>query len=269
MMAAETYDKFVCFCKQAPGKTPPPPPVWQEPNGGAEGENNGIQVTLEMIADDIDKDIREATAVEETSQKEFDEFTKDSEETVAELEEQISRVPRMSSGEQSATEAEKPVEEPPWEKSATEAEKSAEEPSGERSATEAEKSAEKMSEEKPAAVAGKPAEKPSGEKPVSEVKKAAETLSGELGPTSPASSPRRSPQSRRSTSTASTSSLARSWKEEYDQFMAGSAVDKAADSSDIDHKTSKKQNQAQKDVEASREDSQREFDKLEEYQSRE
>jgi hypothetical protein len=72
------------------GEAPPPPPsMWSEPYGGAKGESNGIQTILEMIVDDIEKDIRDATAAENTSQKDFEAFKSDTELAVEDFEKQI------------------------------------------------------------------------------------------------------------------------------------------------------------------------------------
>jgi len=71
------------------GEAPPPPPTtWSEPYGGSPGESNGIQSILEMIIDDIDKDIRTATAEEDTSQAEFDSYKATTEGTIGKLEDQ-------------------------------------------------------------------------------------------------------------------------------------------------------------------------------------
>merc|ERR1719399_1171826 len=72
---------------QAPGEAPPPPPpTWSEPYGGSPGESNGIQAILQMIKDDIEKDIRDATAIEDKSQQGFDDYKADTEETIGTLE---------------------------------------------------------------------------------------------------------------------------------------------------------------------------------------
>merc|ERR1719235_330243 len=65
---------------------PPPPPTWSEPYGGSPGESNGIQAILQMIVDDIDKDISTAQAEEDESQSEFDAYKSDTEDTISGLE---------------------------------------------------------------------------------------------------------------------------------------------------------------------------------------
>merc|ERR1719262_1696517 len=67
---------------------PPPPPTWQEPYGGSPGEANGIQSILEMIMDDINKDIRVAQEEEDESQSEFDDYKSTTETTIGKLEDQ-------------------------------------------------------------------------------------------------------------------------------------------------------------------------------------
>merc|ERR1719235_1336489 len=69
---------------------PPPPPTWSEPSyGGAKGEANGIQAIMQMIKDDIDKDIREATDIDDRSQEDFDTFKSDTEAVISEINAQI------------------------------------------------------------------------------------------------------------------------------------------------------------------------------------
>merc|ERR1719321_713921 len=79
--------------KQAPevvaGEAPPPPPpTWSEPYGGSPGESNGIQAILQMIKDDIQKDIDVTTEDENTSQAEFDEYKTDTETSIDKLQNQ-------------------------------------------------------------------------------------------------------------------------------------------------------------------------------------
>jgi len=75
----------------AAGEAPPPPPTtWAEPYGGSPGESNGIQAILEMIADDIEKDIKTATTEEDEAQAEFEAYKADTEEAIKDLESEIS-----------------------------------------------------------------------------------------------------------------------------------------------------------------------------------
>jgi len=69
---------------------PPPPPTWNDGGyGGASAESNGIQAIMQMIMDDIDKDIRDATSIENVSQSDFDTFKSDTENVISDVEEQV------------------------------------------------------------------------------------------------------------------------------------------------------------------------------------
>merc|ERR1719506_2139732 len=57
------------------GAAPPPPPTtWSEPYGGAKGENNGVQSIMQMVMDDVQKDIKTATDAENQAIADFDAF---------------------------------------------------------------------------------------------------------------------------------------------------------------------------------------------------
>merc|ERR1719421_704038 len=61
------------------GAAPPPPPTtWSEPYGGAKGETNGVQSILQMIKDDVEKDIKTATEEEKASIADYETFMKES-----------------------------------------------------------------------------------------------------------------------------------------------------------------------------------------------
>merc|ERR1719408_1016032 len=64
---------------------PPPPPTWEGGYGGKTGESQGIVAIMDMVREDILKDRADAKADEDAAQKEFDEFKKDSEEHIKEL----------------------------------------------------------------------------------------------------------------------------------------------------------------------------------------
>jgi len=68
---------------------PPPPPTFEGGYGGAKAESNGIQAIMQMIMDDIDKDIRDATTIEDVSQSDFDTFKSDTESVISDVEEQV------------------------------------------------------------------------------------------------------------------------------------------------------------------------------------
>merc|ERR550514_1102843 len=69
------------------GEAPTPPPTtWDSEYGGAKGENKGIVAILELIADDIKKDIAKATSEEEASVKAYDALVADVDATISSLE---------------------------------------------------------------------------------------------------------------------------------------------------------------------------------------
>merc|ERR550537_1155570 len=66
------------------GAAPPPPPTtWAEPYGGAKDETTGVQSILQMIKDDVEKDIKTATAAENAAIADYDTFMS---ETAAQIE---------------------------------------------------------------------------------------------------------------------------------------------------------------------------------------
>lgn len=65
---------------------PPPPPTWEAPYGGKTESANGIVAIMEMIHEDIQKDIAKAKEENEKAQADFDTFKSDSEAQVASLE---------------------------------------------------------------------------------------------------------------------------------------------------------------------------------------
>merc|ERR1719399_1337720 len=64
----------------------PPPTTWNSEYGGAKGENNGIVAILELIADDIKKDIAKATTEEENAVKAYDALVADVDASISSLE---------------------------------------------------------------------------------------------------------------------------------------------------------------------------------------
>merc|ERR1719169_180098 len=69
------------------GEAPTPPPTtWDSEYGGAKGENKGIVAILELIADDIKKDIAKATSEEEASVKAYDALIADVDASISSLE---------------------------------------------------------------------------------------------------------------------------------------------------------------------------------------
>jgi len=68
------------------GAAPPPPPsTWEGDYGGNTGESQGIVAIMDMVREDIIKDRADAQADEDASQKEFDNYKKDSEARTKEL----------------------------------------------------------------------------------------------------------------------------------------------------------------------------------------
>merc|ERR1719159_1070618 len=92
-----------------PGAAPPPPPTtWQEPYGGAKGENNGIMSILEMVKADVEKDIKTATEEEEKAKSEYDTFKSETETLIDSLNSQKSDLEgEVGDAEQAVVDAKK------------------------------------------------------------------------------------------------------------------------------------------------------------------
>jgi len=74
----------------APGEAPAPPPTTFEGDyGGEKDEHNGVVGILTLIKEDVEKDIRVATAAEEKAEAEFQAFMQESQDTIMNLEKQI------------------------------------------------------------------------------------------------------------------------------------------------------------------------------------
>merc|ERR1719375_2166284 len=70
----------------AAGEAPPPPPAtFSQPYGGAKGESNGIQSIMQMLKDDIGKEIRTATDEEDKAEADFDTFNSETDTMIGEL----------------------------------------------------------------------------------------------------------------------------------------------------------------------------------------
>jgi len=91
------------------GAAPPPPPATFEGDyGGKTGESQGIVAIMEMVRDDIKKDRKDAKADEDSSQSEFDDFKKDSEDKMKSLKkEEQATDKRMGKAETDKTNTEK------------------------------------------------------------------------------------------------------------------------------------------------------------------
>jgi chromosome segregation ATPase len=78
--------------QQAPGEAPPPPPsTWDEgaEYKGAGGESQGIMSILDILADDIQKDIDAAVKAEEDAEESFEKIKTDLEDTIKDGEDAI------------------------------------------------------------------------------------------------------------------------------------------------------------------------------------
>jgi len=79
--------------KQPAGEAPPPPPAtWDAPYGGKTDESTSIIAILEMISNDIDKDLEKAKAAEDKGQADFDTFKSESEASIQSLGDDISQL---------------------------------------------------------------------------------------------------------------------------------------------------------------------------------
>merc|ERR1719453_1943074 len=68
------------------GEAPPPPPTtWADPYGGNKGSTNGIISLLEMVATDVEKDIKTATANEDKAKSDYDTFKTETEALIKSL----------------------------------------------------------------------------------------------------------------------------------------------------------------------------------------
>merc|ERR1719172_307655 len=76
---------------QQPGQAPPPPPsTWNQPYGGKAQESGGISSVMQMLADDIQKDLDKAKTDEEKAIEEHKTFVKETEASIEDLETAIS-----------------------------------------------------------------------------------------------------------------------------------------------------------------------------------
>jgi hypothetical protein len=84
----ENLDGFMQV-QQGPGEAPAPPPsTWDTPYGGKKGETVGVVSTLELIEEDIQKDITKAEKDEKESEIEFQEFKQETKESIEAKEKQ-------------------------------------------------------------------------------------------------------------------------------------------------------------------------------------
>jgi len=91
VLAGFYADNNLMLLQQPAGEAPPPPPTtWDAPYGGKTAESTSIIAILEMVMEDITKDIAKAKKAEETAQAEFDTFKAESEEMIGSLGDDIS-----------------------------------------------------------------------------------------------------------------------------------------------------------------------------------
>jgi cell division septum initiation protein DivIVA len=79
--------------KQEPGAAPPPPPqTFDAPYGGKTDESTSIIAILEMIAEDITKDISAAKAADDKAKAEYETFKSESESLIESLNNEVSEL---------------------------------------------------------------------------------------------------------------------------------------------------------------------------------
>merc|ERR1711953_745701 len=73
------------------GEAPPPPPsTWDKPYGGKTQVSMGVVAALEVIEDDVQKDISTAEAAEKKAKDKYDEFSKETNKIIKELSDAVS-----------------------------------------------------------------------------------------------------------------------------------------------------------------------------------
>eukprot|EP00747_Dinoflagellata_sp_TGD_P155180 gnl/TRDRNA2_/TRDRNA2_177556_c0_seq4.p1 gnl/TRDRNA2_/TRDRNA2_177556_c0~~gnl/TRDRNA2_/TRDRNA2_177556_c0_seq4.p1 ORF type:complete len:788 (-),score=255.14 gnl/TRDRNA2_/TRDRNA2_177556_c0_seq4:191-2515(-) len=106
--------KLIAFVQQkkmepvVAGQAPPPPPAtWEAPYGGAPRESTGILAMLDIIKEDIQKDLVKAKQEEKDAQKEFWQFKKEAQEHRANLKAQTKEMKARQGDRQSLIEESK------------------------------------------------------------------------------------------------------------------------------------------------------------------
>jgi hypothetical protein len=75
------------------GKAPPPPPsTWDAPYGGNTEASTGIITILEMVGEDIQKDMEHALAAEEKAAAKFKEFRTETKEQIKEMQDSVTEL---------------------------------------------------------------------------------------------------------------------------------------------------------------------------------
>jgi len=101
---AKRQTPFVSAAGEAP---PPPPPTWEAPYGGKTDEQQGIVAVLEMIAEDIQKDIQKAKDEEDASESLFQKSKAAMDAEVGALETSISELEGVKAEKESDVEENK------------------------------------------------------------------------------------------------------------------------------------------------------------------
>mmetsp|Transcript_51353 Transcript_51353/g.111977 ORF Transcript_51353/g.111977 Transcript_51353/m.111977 type:complete len:497 (+) Transcript_51353:1-1491(+) len=79
--------------RQPAGAAPPPPPsTWDAPYGGNQEATAGITTILEMVGEDIQKDMEHALAAEEKAAARFTDFEKETQEQVKEMQDSVTEL---------------------------------------------------------------------------------------------------------------------------------------------------------------------------------
>merc|ERR1719510_638284 len=75
------------------GEAPPPPPsTWDKPYGGKTQVSMGVVAALEVIEEDVQKDIKTATDSEKKAKDKYDAFKKETEKMIKELKSAVSEL---------------------------------------------------------------------------------------------------------------------------------------------------------------------------------
>jgi len=80
------------FTSKAGEAPPPPPPTWSEPYKGKQEPSEGVIAILELVEEDIKKDITKAEADEKEAQEKYDKLKEESEKQIKELKDAIDKL---------------------------------------------------------------------------------------------------------------------------------------------------------------------------------
>jgi len=94
-------NKLMLLQQPSPGEAPQPPPAtWEEPYAGETKEAQGILAIMDMIINDINKDIADAKVVEETAEANFKKMKKQCQKQIKDLEADITELTEAQSGKE-------------------------------------------------------------------------------------------------------------------------------------------------------------------------